>query len=63
VSETPDQAPAQGPRLSVLAVAETAPGENRVAIVPESVPRLQKLGLDVLIEAGAGAGAGLPAES
>ena len=34
--------------------AETAAGENRVAAVPESVPLLVKLGLEVLVHAGAG---------
>ena len=39
---------------------ETAPGERRVALVPELVPKLTKEGLDVLVEAGAGEGAGFP---
>ena len=34
---------------------ETAPGETRVAATPESVKKLKGLGLDVVIEAGAGA--------
>jgi len=29
-------------------------GENRVAIVPNSVPKLSKLGIDVIVESGAG---------
>ena len=33
---------------------ETAPGERRVALVPESVPKLTGLGLDVAVERGAG---------
>ncbi len=33
---------------------ETAPGETRVAATPESVKKLKGLGLDVVIEAGAG---------
>ncbi len=33
---------------------ETAPGEHRVALVPETVGRLRKAGLDVLVETGAG---------
>jgi NAD(P) transhydrogenase subunit alpha len=37
---------------------ETAPGESRVAIVPETVGRLA--GLEVVVEAGAGEAAGFP---
>jgi H+-translocating NAD(P) transhydrogenase subunit alpha len=37
--------------------AETSPGERRVALVPDAVPRLVEAGLDVVIETGAGAGA------
>ncbi len=37
---------------------ESAPGERRVALVPELVPKLAKAGLDVVIESGAGAEAG-----
>ena len=33
---------------------ETARGERRVALVPESVPKLTALGLDVAVERGAG---------
>ncbi|MDP6703736.1 MAG: hypothetical protein QF760_04360, partial [Candidatus Thalassarchaeaceae archaeon] len=29
-------------------------GENRVAIVPNSVPKLSKLGINVIVESGAG---------
>ncbi|MFI6937374.1 NAD(P) transhydrogenase subunit alpha [Streptomyces sp. NPDC050287] len=43
--------------ITVGAVRERAPGERRVALVPEAVTRLGQAGLDVLIEAGAGAGA------
>lgn len=39
---------------------ETFPGERRVAMVPGSIPALAKGGLEVLIEAGAGAQAGYP---
>ncbi len=39
---------------------ETAPGEQRVALVPELVPRLAQAGLEVLVESGAGDGAGFP---
>jgi H+-translocating NAD(P) transhydrogenase subunit alpha len=38
---------------------ETSPGERRVALVPETVARLGE-GVDVIVEAGAGAAAGFP---
>jgi NAD(P) transhydrogenase subunit alpha len=37
---------------------ETSPGERRVALVPELLPKLTKAGLEVLVETGAGAAAG-----
>ncbi|GAB4376304.1 MAG: Re/Si-specific NAD(P)(+) transhydrogenase subunit alpha [Acidobacteriota bacterium] len=37
---------------------ETCPGERRVAMVPQDVARLTRLGLDVLVERGAGFDAG-----
>jgi NAD(P) transhydrogenase subunit alpha len=39
---------------------ESAPGETRVAIVPEVVTRLKAKGLEVAVQEGAGAGALLP---
>ena len=36
---------------------ETRPGETRVAATPESVKKLKSLGLDIVVQAGAGAGA------
>src|SRR6187431_775851 len=39
---------------------ETFPGERRVAIVPAVLPALKKLGIDVVIEQGAGEAAGFP---
>jgi proton-translocating NAD(P)+ transhydrogenase subunit alpha len=39
---------------------ETFPGERRVALVPAHLPGLRKAGLEVVIEAGAGAAAGFP---
>lgn len=39
---------------------ESFPGERRVAIVPAVVPPLRKAGLEVVLEAGAGVGAGFP---
>jgi len=39
---------------------ETVPGERRVALFPDLVPKLTKLGLEVLVESGAGLAAGFP---
>ena len=39
---------------------ESYPGERRVALVPVVIPNLAKAGLEVIIEAGAGAQAGYP---
>jgi NAD(P) transhydrogenase subunit alpha len=39
---------------------ESFPGERRVALVPAAVPNLAKAGLQVVVEAGAGAAAGYP---
>ena len=39
---------------------ESFPGERRVALVPGSIPALAKGGLEVIVEAGAGAQAGYP---
>src|SRR3982075_1924945 len=39
---------------------ETFPGVRRVALVPSVIPNLAKVGLEVVIEAGAGAEAGYP---
>ena len=41
---------------------ETFPGERRVAIAPRQCEQLKKLGIDVLIENGAGVEAGFPDE-
>jgi len=46
--------------MKVAVVKENAPGERRVALVPETVPRLAQAGLEVLVEAGAGDGAWFP---
>ncbi|HWF12312.1 MAG TPA: Re/Si-specific NAD(P)(+) transhydrogenase subunit alpha [Candidatus Acidoferrales bacterium] len=37
---------------------ETYPGERRVALVPSVIPNLAKAGMEVIVEAGAGAAAG-----
>ncbi len=39
---------------------ETYPGERRVALVPIVIPNLAKAGLEIIVEAGAGAAAGFP---
>ena len=44
--------------LTIAVLKDTAPGEKRVALVPESVKRLTKLGAKVLLEEGAGEQAG-----
>ena len=46
--------------MRVAVVKESAPGERRVALVPETVPRLTQAGLEVLVEQGAGDGAWFP---
>ena len=40
--------------MKAAVVKETAPGERRVALVPEGVTRLGRAGIDVLVERGAG---------
>jgi H+-translocating NAD(P) transhydrogenase subunit alpha len=40
--------------MKVSVVKETAPGERRVALVPEAVVKLRAAGLEVLVESGAG---------
>jgi len=39
---------------------ETYPGERRVSIIPAVIPNLAKVGIEVVVEAGAGAEAGFP---
>ncbi|HXY24926.1 MAG TPA: Re/Si-specific NAD(P)(+) transhydrogenase subunit alpha [Candidatus Acidoferrum sp.] len=39
---------------------ESFPGERRVALVPGAITSLAKAGMEVIVEAGAGAGAGYP---
>jgi NAD(P) transhydrogenase subunit alpha len=46
--------------MKIGVARETAPGERRVALVPESLARLTGAGIDVLVEAGAGLGALIP---
>src|ERR1700756_2043289 len=52
--------PIATPAVTVCAVRETAPGEQRVALVPESVPVLARAQVQVLVESGAGAAACFP---
>jgi len=48
--------------VQVGVVKETAPGERRVALTPDAVPRLRDAGVDVLVESGAGTSAWFPDE-
>ena len=43
--------------MKIGVLKETAPGERRVALVPEMLARLRGAGLDVLVQSGAGEGA------
>jgi len=52
--------PASEPAVTVGVVKETAPGERRVAVVPESIPALARAGIRVLVEPGAGSAAWFP---
>jgi len=49
--------------MKVAVVKETAPGERRVALVPDAVTKLRAAGLEVLVESGAGDGAWLADDS
>ena len=44
--------------MKVAVLKETFPGERRVALVPAAIASLTKSGLEVVVEAGAGAAAG-----
>ncbi len=46
--------------MKVAVPQETFPGERRVALVPGNVPQLTKVGLEVVIQEGAGVAAGFP---
>jgi H+-translocating NAD(P) transhydrogenase subunit alpha len=48
--------------VRVGVIQETALGERRVALTPDSVPRLRDAGVEVLVESGAGAQAWFPDE-
>ena len=49
--------------MKVGVIKEDAPGERRVALVPETVPKLQSAGAEVLVETGAGESAWFPDSS
>jgi H+-translocating NAD(P) transhydrogenase subunit alpha len=49
--------------MKAAVVKESAPGERRVALVPEAIPKLRDAGLEVLVESGAGDGAWFPASA
>jgi len=46
--------------MKVGVARETAPGERRVALVPETLARIQKAGAEVIVETGAGEGSHIP---
>lgn len=46
--------------MKVGVAKETAPGERRVALVPDALSKLTAAGLEVLVEQGAGVGAMIP---
>ncbi len=46
--------------MKVGVAKETAPGERRVALVPEALGKLQAAGCEILVESGAGAGSAIP---
>jgi NAD(P) transhydrogenase subunit alpha len=46
--------------MKVGVAKETAPGERRVALVPEALAKLTAAGLEILVEKGAGEGARIP---
>jgi NAD(P) transhydrogenase subunit alpha len=49
--------------MKIGVAKETAPGERRVALVPEALGKLTAAGLEILVEKGAGAGALIPDEA
>jgi len=46
--------------MNVGVAKETAPGERRVALVPETLGKLKAAGVEILVERDAGAGASIP---
>ena len=49
--------------MRVGVARETAPGERRVALVPETVGKLAAAGFEVVVEPGAGEAASFPDET
>src|SRR5512144_3153021 len=49
--------------MRIAVPREVAPGESRVALVPDTVARLAKAGFDVQVETGAGIAAGFTDEA
>jgi len=49
--------------MRVIVPREAAPGERRVALVPESIGRLTATGFEIVVERGAGAAAGFTDEA
>jgi NAD(P) transhydrogenase subunit alpha len=45
--------------LKIAVLAETAPGESRVAVIPETVKKFVALGAELAVESGAGTRAGI----
>jgi len=60
-NKTPDENTMPGQTIGVP--KETFPGERRVATVPEVVPKLAKLGFNVIVQSGAGEAASLSDEA
>src|SRR5436305_599148 len=46
--------------MRIAVPRESAPGERRVALVPESCKKLIQIGYDIAVESSAGAAAGFP---
>ena len=62
-SEEPAVSPATSSRLTAAVLREREAVERRVALVPEDIAKLGVLGVDVLVESGAGDGAWLTDEA
>jgi len=46
--------------VRIVVPTEVTPGERRVSLVPDVVKQLTKAGVEVVVEAGAGASSGYP---
>jgi NAD(P) transhydrogenase subunit alpha len=60
IPSSPTQPSHQVVPMKVGVARETAPGERRVALVPEALGKLTAAGLEILVEKDAGAGALIP---